>query len=447
MRQRYLNMVECHSAANQVLASGIHAVPDVRTAFATTQAAYRFFQNERVTLRALAEALIEAARWQVDEACDEFVLVAHDWSHLMYPDHSSKKDRMALSSKKEPEGYELQSALLLSDRDGTPLAPVSMGLRAADGVHCSRSWKVREPLSPLDELDPAMSFAEQASLGRPCVHLIDAEADSVAHYRQWVQRPGRSFVVRADDRIVEYEGVESRASQLREKLHREGRFTDTREVKYQNRAAHQWVAEIPIRLTRPAQRNRPKSGDRRRIPGPPVCLRLVIAEIRDDKGRVLATWYLLAHVPESVDAATIALWYYWRWSIETFFKLLKSAGMQVETWQQETASAIAKRLLVASMACVTIWQLARSKHPQADAARHLLVRLSGRQMKRTKPFTMPAMLAGLWILLAMLETLDHYSLDEIRSIATAILPSRAARPPNCKHTCVDTNGQGQWHTS
>jgi len=423
-------MVECHSAANQALASGIHAVPDARTAFATTQAAFRFLNNDHVTLRALAEPLLEAARQQVDQACDEFVLVAHDWSQLMYPKHASKKDRVALSSKKVPEGYELQSALLLDDRNGTPLAPTSMSLRAADGVHCSRSWKVREPLSPLDELDPAMSFAEQASLGRPCVHLVDAEADSVAHYRQWAEHPQRSFIVRADDRFVEYEGVESRASQLRETLHSEGRFVDTREVEYHGKPARQWVAEIPIRLIRPAQRNRPTSGDRRRIPGPPVCLRLVIAEIRDDEGNVLATWYLLARVPKSVDAATIALWYYWRWSVETFFKLLKSAGMQVETWQQETASAIAKRLLVASMACVTVWQLSRSKHPQADAARRLLVRLSGRQMKSGKAFTIPAMLAGLWTLLAMLETLDHYSPDEIRTIATAILPNRAARPPN-----------------
>jgi len=85
------------------------------------------------------------------------------------------------------------------------------------------------------------------------------------------------------------------------------------------------------------------------------------------------------------------LWYYWRWSIESFFKLLKSAGLQVEAWQQTTAPATAKRLLVASMACVTVWHLARSEHPQAPAARELLIRLSGRQMKRTTPYTMPAL--------------------------------------------------------
>ncbi len=422
-------MVQSHSAANQALAHGIHAVPDCRGAFATTQAAFRFLNNERVTLRHLSEPLVEAGRQEIQTACDDFVLVAHDWSQLMYPAHSAKADRVALSSKRVPEGYELQSALLISDRDGTPLAPVAMSLRAADGVHCSRSWQVREPLSPLDELDPVMTFAENAALGRECVHLVDAEADSVWHYRQWDRRPDRWFVVRADDRYVEYDGQESRCSTLCEKLHEEDRFASARSVSYHGRPAEQWVAELPVRLIRPAQRNRPNSNDRRRIPGDPVSLRLVISEVRDENHQLLATWYLLAKAPAEVDAATIALWYYWRWSIETFFKLLKSAGLQLESWQQETAAAIARRLLVASMACVVVWHLARSEDPQASPARELLIRLSGRQMKRTKPYTMPALLAGLWILLAMLETLEHYSLTDLKEIATAALPQYAARAP------------------
>ena len=55
----------------------------------------------------------------------------------------------------------------------------------------------------------------------------------------------------------------------------------------------------------------------------------------------------------AMDASTLALWY-WRWQIECFFKLLKSAGHELESWQQESALAIAKSLLVASMACVTV---------------------------------------------------------------------------------------------
>jgi IS4 transposase len=46
-------------------------------------------------------------------------------------------------------------------------------------------------------------------------------------------------------------------------------------------------------------------------------LRLVVTEVRDLGGRVLARWLLLTNVPtELADAATIARWYYFRWRIE-----------------------------------------------------------------------------------------------------------------------------------
>jgi hypothetical protein len=146
-------------------------------------------------------------------------------------------------------------------------------------------------------------------------------------------------------------------------------------------------------------------------------LRLVLAEVRSPSGEVLAIWRLLTNLPTEVDASTVALWYYWRWSIEKYFKLLKNAGMNVEGWQQESAHAIAARLLVASMACVTVWRLARSSHPQAENVRRFLVRLSGRQMKRSHTWTMPAMLAGLWNLLAMLDVLNQYTPAELRELA------------------------------
>ena len=65
--------------------------------------------------------------------------------------------------------------------------------------------------------------------------------------------------------------------------------------------------------------------------------------------------------------------------------------------------AEAARTLVASMAAVTTWRLARSTHPEAEQARKMLVRLSGRQMKHGREFTLPALFAGMWTLLVMLE--------------------------------------------
>lgn len=417
-------MVESHAQASQALASGIHAVPDTRTVFAATQAAHRFLNNPRVTLRSLGRPLIKAAQREVRAACDDWALVVHDWSQLMYPTHDSKPDRIMLSSRGGPEGYELHTALVVSDRDGSPLAPLCMSLRAADGVHCSRSPRVRPSLSPLDELAPAMRFAEEQLSGQRLVHVIDAEADSVAHFRQWSES-GMFYVVRADDRLVEWEGSERKCLQIQSILHERSSFREVRPVEYHGMRAQQHVAEVAVRLLRAGQRNRPQAGDRQKMPGPPLPLRLVFAEVRNDAGEVLATWRLLTNLPAEVDRATVALWYYWRWTIEKYFKLLKSAGMNAEAWQQESAHAIAARLLVASMACLTVWRIARSSHPKAEDARRFLVRLSGRQMKRSQPCTMPAMLAGMWNLLAMTSVLEHYNPQQLHELINILL----ANPP------------------
>ena len=129
-------------------------------------------------------------------------------------------------------------------------------------------------------------------------------------------------------------------------------MTFSRAVEYHGAPARQYVAEAPVTLTRPASTHRKDkaSGKDKRVrtKGEPLPLRLVVAEVRDDDGNVLARWLLLTNLPAGVDAATVALWYYWRWRIESYHKLLKGAGQQVESWQQESA-----RLLVwkSSAAC------------------------------------------------------------------------------------------------
>jgi hypothetical protein len=137
---------------------------------------------------------------------------------------------------------------------------------------------------------------------------------------------------------------------------------------------------------------------------------------------LLAQWWLLTNVPEDVPASDVALWYYWRWRIESFHKLLKSAGLQLESWQQESAPAIARRLLVACMACVVAWQLEAQTTPEAKSCQTFVTRLSGRQMKRTRPVTTSALLAGLHVLLVMLQVLDEYTPDQIRQLGAQILP-------------------------
>jgi len=75
---------------------------------------------------------------------------------------------------------------------------------------------------------------------------------------------------------------------------------------------------------------------------------LVVERLIDKQGEVVAQWILLTNVDKSVSVQTVATWYYYRWKIESYFKLLKSAGFNLEKWQQQTPQAIFRRLLIAS---------------------------------------------------------------------------------------------------
>jgi hypothetical protein len=160
------------------------------------------------------------------------------------------------------------------------------------------------------------------------------------------------------------------------------------------------------------------------VAGKPIEARLVVSRILSKSGEILADWLLISNVME-VQAEDIAQWYYWRWSIESWFKRLKRAGHDLESWQQETGEAIAKRLLVVSMACVVVWEIAVAKDKSAIQFRDLLIKLSGRQMKHKVYHTHPALLAGLWVYLSMQEVLQTYTSDELElmsSVAKEFLP-------------------------
>jgi hypothetical protein len=339
---------------------------------------------------------------------------------LHYRGHTRKRDRVELGNGQDL-GYELLTCLVVSDRDGAPVAPVCQQLRAQAGVSSTRSARRLPERSQLDMLTPVLAHVESLGLGKPLVHIIDAEADSVAHYRRWA-RQGRLFLVRADgERRVLFEGRDVPLAEVVEALRARGDFRKTRTVDDHGRPAQQWVAEAAVVLHRPARPQR-KGQKRAAVPGPPLRLRLVVSELRRD-GQAQERWLLLTNVPATVTAERVALWYFWRWLVETFFKLLKGAGQQLEHWQQETGLAVAKRLLVASMACVVVWEVARATGPEAEALRAALVRLSGRQMQWGKSHTDPALLAGLWVLLSMLELLKHHDLDELRRLAKLARPS------------------------
>jgi hypothetical protein len=413
-------MVQQHVRGAQALAAGIAALPDTRGSAAYTQAAWRFLNNPRATLPELARPLLSAAGSLLDEHCERYGLMMHDWSRVNFGGHTSKADRRKMTHKTDV-GYDLQSSVLVSDVSGKPLAPVVHNLMNDTQVYTTMHKRPRPCEKHLDELSARLDWIEAQGWHKPLIHIVDREADSVAHWREWSAQ-GHLFLVRAKDApAVCFEGQQIKPKDLAERLIYQG----AGEVLYHGRPASQSVAQVHVVITRKAKPAQKVDGKRvAPVAGKPLALRLVVSRIHDAQGKLLAQWLLLANVPDEVDAQTLARWYYYRWQIESMFKLLKGAGQQIEDWLQDDAQAIAKRLVVASCACVLVWQLAAATSPQALEIQNFLVRISGRQTKRTKPVTAPALLNGLWLLLSTLTLLEHYDVDQLKQYAQFVFPNR-----------------------
>jgi hypothetical protein len=416
-------LVEAHQRVASKVAAGLAHLPNTSTAFAATQATWRFFNNERVALTALAQPLQHAGCEALKGDTQPCALLVHDWSKIDYAAHAAKPDLAQLTHANDI-GYELATALLLSAADGSPLAPMELELTTADAVHSTRHKATRRGTDHLDQLLDRMRESVRWNVGRPLVHIVDREADSVGHYRKW-HEAGFHFLVRGDDRLVLWNGGECSLSAVAESLHARGAFGATGEVLYHGRPARQFVAPTEVVLHRPAKR-RTAGGKQHEVRGQPLTLRLVVVRLRDERDVLLAEWLLLSNVPEPwACAGTLALWYYWRWRIESYHKLLKSHGQEMEHWQQESGKAIARRLLVAAMACVVVWGLERAEGAEACELKELVTRLSGRQMKTGCATTAPALLAGLHALLSMLDLLEHYDLQKLRRLVQTVLPTRS----------------------
>jgi hypothetical protein len=400
------------------LAAGVASQPRAGPAFAATQAAWRFLNNERVSLPVLVQPLREVGRRRLEASKSPFALLVHDWCKLGFDHAGDKRDLVQLTHDTDV-GYELTTSLLVSAGDGSPLAPMEMHLKTANGVLSTRDPAPRS-VTHLEQVWPTMRAARAWGLGKPIVHVIDREADSVDHYRRW-DAHGEKYLIRADDRRVRWNGESRLLSEISRKLKRDKPFRDVGEAEYQGRQARLWVTETEVVLYRPAKKN--VRGRKFQRPGRALSLRLILVQVRDHRGEVLAEWKLLSNVPKELATTEhLARCYYWRWRIESFFKLLKSHGQQLERWQQETGPAIARRLLIASMACVVVWQLQADDSSAAQEFKSVLVKLSGRQMKRTRPYTAPALLAGLWTLLSMLALLEHYQLRDLKHFTASLIP-------------------------
>ena len=72
--KRYQQLVTEHLNSTDTLSAGLKAIPDKNTSFASTQAAWRFYKNDSVTLKKLHAPLLTAAHSNIGLHCHQYAL-------------------------------------------------------------------------------------------------------------------------------------------------------------------------------------------------------------------------------------------------------------------------------------------------------------------------------------------------------------------------------------
>lgn len=388
------------------LASLAPAIKDIasaqKTSFATTQAVWRFLNNDKVSFKQLNEPIQQHACEDISASQHRYALVIHDWSQLQYVTHRNKTQRLKRTHQYDL-GYELQTSLLVDAASGLPIAPLAQTLSDASGCYSTFNDQYTERKTHLDFLVEQIQMIEQLPIKKTCVHIIDREGDSIAHLRE-LNSHGFQWLIRAKEgHRIEHQGEICKVSEVAECI-------ETQQVKpisYKGKQHTLHVGETNIRMTRAAK---PKRKDHTgqmvtSQQGDAIEARLIISVVKDCEGKTLARWSLISNVPPEISTIELTTWYYWRWSIECYFKLLKQAGHDIESWLQTTPEAILRRLLISCMACVVTWRIQRCTDEQNQKIRIFLARLSGRKQKRCKLESASAILAGLSISLNTLQLL------------------------------------------
>lgn len=388
--------------------------------YSQAQSAWRFYNNNNVDIKSLNKPIIEEGIKNIKQESDKYLLIAHDWSLINYRNHESKKDCIEVNrsknNKSKSKGYELQSSLAISDITGEPITPLVHNLKTKDKVYSTYDNNINISTTHLNELKSRIEYIDnKLNIDKIKVHIIDREADSSTFLREL--KKNNFYIIRAiDDRKVEYNNEEMKQKELANRL-RLGKYVKS--IQYKNRQVKIYVNSVNVKITRDSyiiDKSVTNKTKYKRVKGKTIDTRFIVERLVDKDNKIVATWLLISNLKDNVDDKTIALWYYYRWNIESYFKLLKSSGFNLESWQQVKSEAIFKRLLIASYASLLVWQIEHSNKRNIVEIKKFLVKLSGRLIQRGKVSTSPALLAGIWNFFSAMDIIELYDIDKLLSM-------------------------------
>jgi hypothetical protein len=330
-------------------------IPEACGSRAATMAAYRFFDNEKVSREVVLGAHREATVQRIRE--HRVVLAPNDTTYLNYSAHPLTEGLGPLNNQEDHlVGLLLHNTLAFTP-EGTPLGVLDAQCWARDKHTVGKSRQRKQlPIEQKESMKWLRSYRVVAEVQRQCpqtrlVSLGDAESDIYELFREVARtEPAPHLLVRAcrgrqrkvnEEELWAFMARQEVAGML--KLHLPRR---------EDRKARD--AEVELRFAAVSLSPPKDYGSQE-----PLGLWAVyVVEPEAPEGREPVEWLLLSTVPVGgfEDALERVEWYSARWGIEVYHRTLKS-GCRIKDRQFGTADRLESCLAVDMIVAWRIYHL------------------------------------------------------------------------------------------
>jgi len=347
----------------QLAAKPSQSIPAACGGWAETQAAYRFFDNQKVRVEKILQPHQSATHHRITQ--HPVVILLHDTTELDYTRHRHTEGLGPLAN--DPcRGMFLHATLAVTpERQALGVLKAAFWARDEKDRNKTKRRK-QEPIENKESYRWVESYrlAAQCATQTPQTRIVsvsDREGDIYEIFVEAAQtsQPGRAdFIVRASrDRRLREPTQEEAQDKLWAKVSAapvlgEVEFAMATGPQRSARTVRQTVRALRVNL-KPPQRNGKK------LPGVQVNA-VYLREIDPPKGEAPVEWLLLTSLPIGCfqQARQVVQWYLCRWPIELFFKIIKS-GCVAEDRQLETAQrlerCLALYLIIAWRILYLVW--------------------------------------------------------------------------------------------
>jgi hypothetical protein len=329
------------------------SIPAACQGEAETTAAYRFFDNERVSYERVLQPHYDATLGRIGQ--HPVVLIAQDTSEF---DLTRREEKVGGPLNDETRWGLFGHPQLAMTPERLPLGVIGATIWSRDAEEFAKSQAVKRRERKAKPIDDKESFRWVEGYRRACwvaeqapnttvVSLADSEGDIYECFVEGVSAEGRraEWIVRAcQNRALSEEDRDLRQRLLSTKVlgkltiqvsQRDAATGDDRKRK-QARTARE--AKVSVRAKKVWLRPPPRPG--KKLPVVAVNAILVLEE-HPPEGEEPIEWLLLTSLPITVftEVLTVIDYYCCRWEIEVYFRVLKG-GCRVEDLQLQTTERL-----------------------------------------------------------------------------------------------------------